>query len=54
MAILVNSKGMNGGLCVMWQDEVTVMLRSFSKMHIDCSMKWKMLRRRFTGLHGLS
>lgn len=34
----INSRGSSGGLCVLWKDEITLSLRSYSLNHIDFNM----------------
>ncbi|BFG40502.1 hypothetical protein CerSpe_267760 [Prunus speciosa] len=49
----VGRVGMFGGLAILWQDEVTVSLRSYSKGHIDVFIEGvEQIGFRFTGFYG--
>ncbi|KAL6182497.1 hypothetical protein ACLB2K_043916 [Fragaria x ananassa] len=46
--------GRGGGLCIMWNDDIKLELRSFSESHIDVTVKEEDGKRvwRFTGVYG--
>lgn len=48
----IDSRGLSGGLCVFWSDEVVVSVRSFSPNHIDCNISWGDKQWRFSGIYG--
>lgn len=48
----VDCVGRNGGLCLFWKEEVDVLIRSYSKFHIDASIIWNSKVWRFSGLYG--
>lgn len=50
----IEAKGSKGGLSLAWKGELTVVLKSFSKWHIDVMIKEKDAQEawRFTGFYG--
>ncbi|KAL8461605.1 hypothetical protein ACS0TY_032911 [Phlomoides rotata] len=48
----VDSKGRSGGLMLLWNETISVALRSYSSGHIDCLISWSNVSWRFTGFYG--
>ncbi|KAL8525789.1 hypothetical protein ACS0TY_015142 [Phlomoides rotata] len=48
----VDPRGRSGGLIIMWNESVSVSLRSYSNGHIDCSIQDYNSSWRFTGFYG--
>ncbi|KAL8484044.1 hypothetical protein ACS0TY_026657 [Phlomoides rotata] len=48
----VDSKGCGGGLMLLWNETISVALRSYSFGHIDCLISWSNVSWRFTGFYG--
>ncbi|KAL0327238.1 UNVERIFIED_CONTAM: hypothetical protein Sangu_1801800 [Sesamum angustifolium] len=50
----VESRGKSGGLALLWQKSVEVQLQSFSKYHVDASVRTEESDEcwRFTGVYG--
>ncbi|KAG8493308.1 hypothetical protein CXB51_010696 [Gossypium anomalum] len=50
----IEAEGSRGGLCLAWKEDIIVILRSFSKNHIDAMVKEKNTNEewRFTGFYG--
>lgn len=46
------SRGNNGGLMLLWNDSLHVLVLSFSLGHIDVSIKYESGLWRFTGIYG--
>ncbi|KAL8470102.1 hypothetical protein ACS0TY_032824 [Phlomoides rotata] len=45
-------RGRSGGLLLMWNEVVSIYLRSFSRGHIDCSISYLNSQWRFSGFYG--
>lgn len=50
--LTVNSIGLKGGLCLLWQEEVDLRVNSYSQNHVDSKIVWKGSKWRFTGIYG--
>lgn len=52
--LTVKSRGVRGGLCLLWkeQNSVLVLVQSFSQNHIDSEVIWKGKKWRFMGIYG--
>lgn len=50
--LTVESRGISGGLCLMWKQEIDVYIRLFSHNHIDCSVSIQGRSWRFLGIYG--
>lgn len=48
----VRSNGASGGLCMLWKDQCTVLIKSYSNNHIDAEITWEGVTWRFTGIYG--
>lgn len=48
----VDPVGTKGGLLMFWNKNLDVMLRSYSKCHIDVNVSWESISWRFTGCYG--
>lgn len=38
--LAIYCRGLSGGLCLLWSDDVIVDVRSFYANHIDCNISW--------------
>ncbi|KAL0413099.1 UNVERIFIED_CONTAM: hypothetical protein Sradi_1511600 [Sesamum radiatum] len=52
--VSVDSRGKSGGLALLWRKSVDVLLQSFSRRHIDVSVRLNETQEwwRFTGIYG--
>ncbi|KAL8465342.1 hypothetical protein ACS0TY_034730 [Phlomoides rotata] len=48
----VDPRGRSGGLLLMWSEDVSVVLRSYSRGHIDCGISYLNSKWRFSGFYG--
>lgn len=53
--IEVSAEGSKGGLCLAWKENVSIILESYSRNHIDVSIQTDMNKKwLFTGFYGTS
>lgn len=46
-----NNVGSRGGLCLLWKDEFSMDIRSFSIHHFDANISWRNLSWKFLGVY---
>lgn len=48
----MKSEGAKGGLCLLWNDQKSVTINSFSQNHIESTIEWCGKTWQFTGIYG--
>lgn len=51
-AMIIESRGLSGGLCLLWSEDTHITIRSFSRNHVDCNISLNGKTWRFSGIYG--